>query len=57
MQVNWKRQPDALPKLPAWAAGGKTWAPEVVQAPDGGATPLLLWLHLGVGHVGSHVLG
>lgn len=27
---------DALPKLPAWASPGRTWAPDVSAAPDGG---------------------
>ena len=27
---------DALPKLPAWASPGRTWAPEVSAGPDGG---------------------
>lgn len=27
---------DALPKLPAWASAGRTWAPDVAAAPDGG---------------------
>ena len=27
---------DALPTLPAWASPGRTWAPEVVEAPGGG---------------------
>jgi arabinan endo-1,5-alpha-L-arabinosidase len=27
---------DALPKLPAWASGGRTWAPDVSALPDGG---------------------
>jgi len=27
---------DALPKLPAWASAGRTWAPDVSKAPDGG---------------------
>jgi beta-xylosidase len=33
--VTWSEGPDALPKLPAWADPGKTWAPEVIAlAPD-----------------------
>lgn len=27
---------DALPKLPSWASPGRTWAPEVSEAPGGG---------------------
>lgn len=27
---------DALPKLPAWASSGRTWAPDVSAAPGGG---------------------
>ena len=33
--VDWKRGPDALPKVGKWAYTGKTWAPEVL-ALDGG---------------------
>lgn len=32
---DWRRLPDALPMLPAWARRGFTWAPEVI-AVDGG---------------------
>ncbi|MFU8853594.1 family 43 glycosylhydrolase [Micromonospora sp. SL1-18] len=28
--VTWTPAGDALPKLPAWAAPGRTWAPEVI---------------------------
>ncbi|AKJ31755.1 glycoside hydrolase [Caldimonas brevitalea] len=28
--VRWEARPDALPTLPAWAASGHTWAPEVL---------------------------
>jgi beta-xylosidase len=27
---------DALPRLPAWASPGRTWAPDVAEGPDGG---------------------
>ncbi|SMB80034.1 glycoside hydrolase family 43 protein [Deinococcus hopiensis] len=29
--VHWQMQADAMPVLPAWAKGGRTWAPEVAQ--------------------------
>jgi beta-xylosidase len=33
--VSWKEAGDALPRLPDWADGGKTWAPEAIRlAPD-----------------------
>lgn len=32
----WQPVGDGLPRLPGWASGGRTWAPEVVPAPDGG---------------------
>jgi arabinan endo-1,5-alpha-L-arabinosidase len=31
----WEALPDALPRLPAWAAPDMTWAPEVAARPDG----------------------
>ena len=34
-QVHWYMASDALPKLPTWAASGKTWAPEVTPVPGG----------------------
>ncbi|MBD0330021.1 MAG: family 43 glycosylhydrolase [Thermoleophilia bacterium] len=34
--VRWTKGADALPKLGAWAYEGKTWAPEVLAAGDGG---------------------
>ncbi len=33
--IQWEALPDALPKLPAWAQQGKTWAPEVSVVPGG----------------------
>jgi beta-xylosidase len=33
--VNWTAGKDALPELGQWAAGGKTWAPEVLRRTDG----------------------
>jgi beta-xylosidase len=33
--VDWKREPDALPELGAWAFEGKTWAPEVLAVDEG----------------------
>ena len=35
LQVHWYLASDALPKLPSWAASGKTWAPEVTAVPGG----------------------
>ncbi|GAA3454612.1 glycoside hydrolase family 43 protein [Dactylosporangium matsuzakiense] len=33
--VHWTAAGDALPALPAWADGGRTWAPEIIElAPD-----------------------
>lgn len=32
---DWEFLPDALPRLPAWAEAGRTWAPEVSARPDG----------------------
>jgi len=29
--ASWRRLPDALPVLPAWAARGRTWAPSVLE--------------------------
>lgn len=29
--ARWERLPDALPRLPAWVAPGRTWAPSVVE--------------------------
>ncbi len=35
--VSWRvENRDALPKLPAWASVGRTWAPDVATAPGGG---------------------
>lgn len=31
----WARQPDALPALPRWAAGGFTWSPAAIAGGDG----------------------
>jgi beta-xylosidase len=33
--IKWEPLPDALPKLPLWAAEGKTWAPEVTAVAGG----------------------
>jgi beta-xylosidase len=33
--VNWTAGKDAFPELGQWAAGGKTWAPEVLRRSDG----------------------
>ncbi len=33
--VEWKRGPDALPRLPKWSKAGKVWAPEVSVRTDG----------------------
>ena len=33
--VTWQDLPDALPRLPAWARAGHTWAPEVTTTADG----------------------
>ncbi len=33
--VTWARGGDVLPQLGRWASPGRTWAPEVVPAPDG----------------------
>jgi beta-xylosidase len=33
--TKWEPLPDALPQLPAWAAPGKTWAPEVAAVAGG----------------------
>ncbi len=34
--VRWTKGPDALPELGRWAYPGKTWAPEVLEAREGG---------------------
>jgi beta-xylosidase len=33
--ANWEFLPDALPQLPSWASPGFTWAPDVIERPDG----------------------
>ena len=39
----WQRAPDVLPKLPTWAAGGLTWAPDVQQVRGGGPSTSPPW--------------
>jgi len=32
--ATWRRTGDALPRLPGWAASGRTWSPAVLQRGD-----------------------
>lgn len=39
----WERLPDALPKLPAWAQSGRTWAPAVAKLGSGYVLYFTAW--------------